>query len=149
MPPEDSKSTAPLLINQLGIAPHFIHTSRITIINWVNYCYSKWTEGNLNVFFNLAVPWLSMEVLFLVEHNVRYCLGGWHVIDNDQFPRFVCSIKHEFRGQSPRDERFNTAYKARDWSTTIFWPIVSLDTMNMLLDLKTPYECLPSPSGTV
>ena len=38
-----------------------------------------------------------------------------------------------------RDECFYTAYKVRDWSIAIFYPIVSMDIINMFLALKNCY----------
>ena len=55
---------------------------------------------------------IIMGVVFARYAHVRICT--LYVIVIDQFPRFVCSIEDESRGQIPRDECFYTAYKARD-----------------------------------
>ena len=42
------------------------------------------------------------------------------VIFSNQLPRFVCNIEAQIPRQSPRDECFYIAYKARDWLITSF-----------------------------
>ena len=51
----------------------------------------------------------------------------------------------QYRNTKPGDECFYTAYKVRDWLITIFYPIVSMDTINMLLALKNCMNVCPGP----